>query len=249
MQLPPYVENAPTADVLRTLLAGHIAAVVGRWRGRIAQWDVFNEPLSAMGEPPTEDGLDDNVFRRLLGPGYIAEAFHLARAADPEAKLFLNENGIEAPGPRQDRFFALVQELLAAGVPLDGVGFQAHLGLIPMGQYPDSRTVEASLRRFSDLGLDVELTELDVTLLFPVGDLPGRLEFQGDYYRQVVEACTRVSRCTGVTFWGLSDRYSWIRDFLGITDWPLPFDESWRPKPAYFGVRAALATAALKRSS
>ncbi len=248
MQLPPYVENATSAEELRGYLTGHIATVAGRWAGRTAQWDVVNEPLPALGEPAGPDGLDDNVFLRLLGSGYIAEALTLARTADPGAKLFLNENGIEAPGPRQDRFFALVQELLTVGAPLDGVGFQAHIGLIPWGQYPDGATIEASLRRFADLGLDVELTELDVSLFFRGGDVPSRIEFQGDYVREVIEACTRVPRCTGVTFWGLSDRYSWIPAFLGLTDWPLPFDENWRPKPAYFGARAALATAALRKS-
>lgn len=246
--LPPYVEGAATGDELRSYLADHIATTMGRWAGRIAQWDVVNEPLSGILDPPTPDGLDDNVFRRLLGPGYVAEALELARAADPTAKLYVNENGIEVPGPRQDRFFALVQELLAAGAPLDGVGFQAHLGLIPIGQYPDAATIEASLRRFAELGLEVELTELDVTLLFRSGDLPSRLEFQGDYYRGVLEACTRVPACTGVTLWGLADRYTWVRRSFGFTDFPLPFDDDWRRKPAYFGMRAALAAAALRNA-
>jgi len=246
--LPSYVESAATADELRGYLADHVATVMGRWAGRIAQWDVVNEPLSGILDPPTPDGLDDNVFRRLLGPGYVAEALQLARAADPTAKLYVNENGIEVPGPRQDRFFALVQELLAAGAPLDGVGFQAHLGLIPIGQYPDAATIEASLRRFADLGLEVELTELDVPLVFRPGEHASRLEFQGDYYRGVLEACTRVPACTGVTIWGLSDRYTWIRSSFGFTDWPLPFDDDWRRKPAYFGMRAALAAAALRNA-
>jgi endo-1,4-beta-xylanase len=246
LQLPSYVENAASADELRGYLADHVATTMGRWAGRIAQWDVVNEPLSGILDPPAPDGLDDNVFRRLLGPGYVAEALQLARAAEPTAKLYVNENGLEVPGPRQDRFFALVQELLAAGAPLDGVGFQAHLGLIPIGQYPDAATIEASLRRFAALGLEVEVTELDVTLVFRSGDLPGRLAFQGDYYRDVVEACTRVPACTGVTTWGLADRYTWLRSFFGLTDWPLPFDDDWRRKPAYFGMRAALAAAALR---
>jgi endo-1,4-beta-xylanase len=246
LQLPAYVENAPDADALRSSMAEHVATVAGRWAGRIAQWDVVNEPLAGVLDPPTPDGLDDNVFRRLLGPGYVAEALHLARAADPAAKLFVNENGIEVPGPRQDRFYALVQELLAAGAPLDGVGFQAHLGLIPVGQYPDEATIVASLRRFADLGLTVELTELDVALVFRPGDLPSRLAFQGGYYREAVAACVAVSGCSGVTTWGLSDRFTWLRSFFGFTDWPLPLDDDWLRKPAYFGMRAALLEAALR---
>jgi len=240
MQLPAYVQNAATADALRGYMRDHIAGLVGRYAGRIAQWDVVNEPLPGILDPPTSDGLDDNVFRRLLGPGYVAEALQHARAADPAARLYLNENGIEAPGPRQDRFYALVQELLAAGAPLDGVGFQAHVGLIPPGQYPDRAVIEASLRRFADLGLEVELTELDVTLVFRPGDLPARLAQQGDDYRAMVEACMAVAACRGITTWGLSDRYTWLRSFFGFDDWPLPFGDAWERKPAYFGMRAAL---------
>ncbi len=246
LQLPAYVENASDTDALRAMMAEHVATVAGRYAGRIAQWDVVNEPLAGVLDPPTSDELDDNVFRRLLGPGYVAEALHLARAADPAAKLFVNENGIEVPGPRQDRFFALVEDLLAAGAPLDGVGFQAHLGLIPVGQYPDEATIAASLRRFADLGLTVELTELDVALVFRSGDLPSRFALQGGDYRSVVAACATVPTCAGVTTWGLSDRYTWLRSFFGFTDWPLPFDDEWQRKPAYFGMRAALLEAALR---
>ena len=246
LQLPAYVENASDADGLRAMMAEHIATVVGRYAGRVEQWDVVNEPLAGVLDPPTADGLDDNVFRRLLGPGYVAEALHLARAADPAAELFVNEIGVEVPGPRQDRFYALVQELLAGGAPLDGIGFQAHLGLAPIGQYPDEPTIAASLKRFTDLGLIVELTELDVTLVFRAGDLPSRLSFQGAAYRNAVAACASLPLCSGVTTWGVSDRYTWLRSFFGFTDWPLPFDDDWRPKPAYFGMRAALLEAALR---
>ncbi|MBM4243365.1 MAG: endo-1,4-beta-xylanase [Deltaproteobacteria bacterium] len=246
LQLPAYVENASDAEALRAMMVEHISTVAGRYAGHVAQWDVVNEPLAGVLDPPTADGLDDNVFRRLLGPGYVAEALHLARAADPAAHLFVNEVGIEAPGPRQDRFYALVQELLAGGAPLDGLGFQVHLGLAPIGQYPDEATIAASLRRFTDLGLTVELTELDVTLVFRTGDLPSRLAFQGGYYRSAVAACATVPACSGVTTWGLSDRHSWLRSFFGSTDWPLPFDDDWRRKPAYFGMRAALLEAALR---
>lgn len=240
LQLPAYVSGATTADELRGYMAEHIAGLVGRYAGRVAQWDVVNEPLPGFLDAPTPDGLDDNIFHQRLGADYIAEALHLARAADPSAQLYINENGLEVPGAKQDRFFALVQALLAAGAPLDGIGFQAHLGLVPPGQYPDAATIETSLRRFADLGLDVELTEVDVTLLFASGALPARFAQQAEDYRALGDACAAVPRCRGITMWGLNDQYSWLRPFLGNTDWPLPFDETWRRKPAYFGLRAGL---------
>ena len=86
----------------------------------------------------------------------------------------------------------------------------------------------------------MELTELDVTLVFPPGDVPTRIGFQGEYYSGVTRACLAVPRCRGVTMWGLSDRYTWLRSFFGFTDWPLPFGDAWERKPAYFGLRAAL---------
>ena len=240
LQLPAYVRNASTAAELEIYLADHIAGVVGRYAGRVEQWDVLNEPLSGILDPPTSDGLDDNVFRRLLGPGYIELALDLARAADPSAKLYVNENGVHVPGPRQERFFQLIQALIQAGAPIDGVGFQAHVGIAPPAVYTDWSTLEASIRRFAALGLDVELTELDVSLVFRPGSLATRLEQQERDYRDIFEACLRVSGCRGVTLWGLSDQYTWLRSFFGFDDYPLPFGDAWERKPAYFGVRAAL---------
>lgn len=239
LQIPPYVRNATTATELRGYMADHIAGLVGRYAERIAQWDVVNEPLSSILDPATPDGLDDNVFRQLIGPGYIAEAFHLARAADPTAKLYLNENSILLPGPRQDRFYQLVVDLIAAGAPIDGVGFQAHVGLAPPAQYPSQGTIEASLRRFTDLGLEVELTEIDVTVLFRPADTATSFALQGQDYRALAGGCLAVAGCTGLTTWGMSDQYTWIRSFFGFHDFPLHFDDFWNRKPAYFGMRGA----------
>lgn len=240
LQLPSYVQNASTAAELRGYMSDHIAGVIGQYAGRIAQWDVVNEPLRSTVDPATPDGLDDNIFTQLIGPGYIAEALHLARAADPTAGLFVNENGIVVPGPRQDRFYQLIVDLLAAGAPLDGVGLQAHVGLTPLLAYPTRDVVETSVRRFADLGLDVEITELDATVLFRPPDLALAFAIQGQDYRAYADGCFAVPRCTGITTWGLSDQYTWLRTFFGFDDYPLPFDDFWNRKPAYFGMRGSL---------
>ncbi len=248
-RLPDWVESAGDRESLLALMEAHITTVVSRYAGQVEQWDVVNEPLPSVVDPPTADGLDDNVFRRTVGAGYIAAAFRFAHAADPSARLFLNENAILLPGARQDRFVALVEELLAEGVPLHGIGIQGHIGLTPPSAYPGQHEIAASLRRLADLGLDIEITELDVVTLFMPNSpgAPGKPIRQALVYGDVLEACLAQPRCTGVTTWGLGDHLSWIRSFFGFPDDPLLFDDSWSRKPAWFAVRAELAAAAVQR--
>jgi endo-1,4-beta-xylanase len=198
-----------------------------------------NEPITLLGAAGDTAGLEPYVFYRLLGPGYVREALDIAHAADPGARLFINDFFVEKPGEKQDRFFDLIQALVASGAPLHGVGFQGHFQLPIIGPdfRPTREELETSMRRFAELGLDVEVTELDVTL---VSRDACELDFQRAAYHDVVAACLAVSACTGVTTWGISDRYTWIESFFGVDGAPLLFDESFQPKPAYFGVRSAL---------
>lgn len=238
LALPAWVNAIPTADAMRTAMTTHITTIVERYAGRIAQWDVVNEPLTLFGAPGTSDGLETYRFFQLLGPGYIAEALRAAHAADPDAKLYVNELLALAPGPKQDRFFRLVQELLADGVPLHGVGFQGHITPPYAPTYRPTRAeMIATFERFAALGLEVEITELDVTL---ANRSSCQVALQGETYRDVMAACLAVSGCTGVTTWGIGDGFTWIKSIFGFEGAPLPFDEAWQPKPAYFGLRDAL---------
>jgi endo-1,4-beta-xylanase len=236
LQLPAYVQSATTADELRGFMADHIATVAGHYAGRVARWDVVNEPLTVFGTDDANGGYDPNVFFRLLGPGYVAEALALAHAADPDAKLFVNEFLTLIPGAKQDRFFQLASDLVAAGAPLDGVGLQGHLGIFE--RYPTRAEVEASVARFAALGLLVEITEMDVVMSAAPGDDASRRALQHDVYADVLSGCLAVPACSGITFWGLSDTYSWIRPFFHIDDDPLPLGDGYARKPAYFGVRS-----------
>jgi endo-1,4-beta-xylanase len=238
LQLPTYVTDATTADELRGYVADHIATVAGRYAGRVAQWDVVNEPLTVFGTDGGTGGYDPNVFYELLGPGYVAEALALAHAADPAARLFVNDFLALIPGPKQDRLFQLASDLLAAGAPLHGIGLQGHLGIFE--RYPTRAEVEATVARFAALGLEVEITEMDVVIATAPGDEATRRALQHDVYADVLGGCLAVPACTGVTFWGLSDTYSWIRAFFGLDDDPLPLGDAYARKPAYFGVRAGL---------
>ncbi|GAA4892916.1 endo-1,4-beta-xylanase [Streptomyces coeruleoprunus] len=227
-QLPSWVENGSwTADGLRAVVADHIATEAGRYKGRIDHWDVVNEPFN-------EDGTRrQSVFQRVLGDGYVAEAFRAARAADPAAKLYLNDYNVEGINAKSDAMYNLVRSLKAQGVPIDGVGLQAHL---IVGQVPS--TLRANIQRFADLGVDVAVTELDIRMTLPATD--AKLAQQKADYKAVTQACLAVARCAGVTVWGFTDSDSWIPDFFEGQGAATPYDENYRPKPAYYGIAEAL---------
>ncbi|MFQ5513239.1 MAG: endo-1,4-beta-xylanase [Myxococcota bacterium] len=235
---PEYVTSITDPNALRALMTEHIETVVGHYRGRIDSWDVVNEPLT----PFSGTELYPNVFYRLLGPGYIAEALEIAHAADPDAKLFINEVLIERQGARFDALLALVRDLLNAGAPLHGVGIQGHFFAAP-----DSAQLESNIRALAGLGLAVEITELDVVLR--AGESrSAQLEQQRSDYFDIVRACMAVSACRRVTTWGFTDRDTWIDDFFGPGFDPLPLGESYERKPAYFGFRDALLTRGVQQS-
>jgi endo-1,4-beta-xylanase len=249
---PDYLSRVTDPDALRALMAEHVRTVVGRYAGRVQAWDVVNEPLRPFGDPSRGDGLAPHVFSRLLGGAYIADALRLARQADPKAQLFLNEFGVLAPGPRQDRYFRLVKELLAEGAPLDAVGFQGHVVPLLGGPRPTRGEVEATLRRFAGLGVAVEVTELNVftrTLrhVLALGltyDEAAELRRQAETYAAVTQACLAVPACQGVTLWTFTDRYpTTVETLTHLEDIPLIFDDDYRPKPAAFALREGLARA------
>ncbi|HYN93905.1 MAG TPA: endo-1,4-beta-xylanase, partial [Pilimelia sp.] len=224
-QTPGWVQNLAAAD-LRTATQNHISTVVGRYRGRIAYWDVVNEAFADNGT------LRNSFWLQKLGAGYIADAFRWARAADPSAKLYYNDYNIEGVGAKSDATYNLVRDLRAQGVPIDGVGLQAHLIL---GQVPAS--LQQNIARFAALGVDVAITELDIRM--PTPATPERLAQQATDYRRVLDACLAVARCVGVTVWGFSDRHSWIPSVFPGQGAALPYDENYRPKPAYDAIHAA----------
>ncbi|MEU9559022.1 endo-1,4-beta-xylanase [Streptomyces fumanus] len=229
-QLPDWVTSREwTAAELRAVLKRHIQTEVRHYRGKVFAWDVVNEAFN-------EDGTyRESVFYKTLGPGYIADALRWAHQADPRVKLYLNDYNIEAVGPKSDAYYRLAKELKAQGVPLDGIGFQTHLAL--QYGYPD--TLEDNLRRFSRLGLDTALTEVDIRMQLPAD--AEKLATQADWYQRLTESCLAVRRCVGITLWDYTDKYSWIPAFFEGEGAALPWDEQLAPKPAYFAIRAALA--------
>lgn len=228
-QLPSWLTSGTwTADELRAVLKKHITTEVRHYRGKVYSWDVVNEAFN-------EDGTyRETIWYKMLGPGYIADALRWAHQADPHAKLYLNDYNIEATGPKSDAYYQLAKDLKAQRVPLDGIGFQAHLAL----QYGYPTTLGDNLRRFSRLGLDTALTEVDVRMQLPATD--AKLAEQATWYRDLTEACLAVRRCVGVTVWDYTDKYSWIPAFFPGEGAALPWDERLAPKPAYYALREAL---------
>ena len=223
---PSWVNGLSVPD-FRAAFENHIRTVAERYRGRVHAWDVVNEAVADDGL-----GLRDTVFRQKLGDSYIAEAFRLARAADPQARLFYNDYGGEGTNAKANRIYDLLRDLLAAGVPIDGVGLQMHISALGR---PSDASIAANMRRLANLGLTVHISEMDVR----IGNVPGteqtRLEVQKAAYRDVVRICMMEPACEAITFWGFTDAHSWIRG-----DSPLLFDAQYMPKPAYQGVLDAL---------
>ena len=225
---PGWFEALSTTEARRAV-EDQIRTTVGRYRGRVAAWDVVNEAIG-------DSGLRDTVYLRKLGPSYIAEAFRIAHEADPEALLIYNDYGGEGLGRKSDDVYALVQGLARQGVPIGGVGLQMHLDA---ASRPATADIATNVRRLSELGLLVNFSEMDVRIARLPGAASTRLEEQRRVYHDVVAVCVAEPRCVGVTFWGFTDAHSWIDQSFGPDD-PLLFDDTYRAKPAYYGVLDAL---------
>ncbi|MEV6943236.1 endo-1,4-beta-xylanase [Streptomyces sp. NPDC051172] len=227
-QNPSWLTNGSwTAAQLGSLLQNHISTEVGRYKGRITAWDVVNEPFN-------EDGTHrSDLWYDTLGADYIANALTWAHAADPAAKLYINDYNVEGVNAKSTALYNLVKDLKNRGVPIDGVGLQAHLIL---GQVPSS--LQQNIQRFADLGVDVSITELDVRMALPADST--KLAQQAADYRSVLNVCVAVTRCAGVTVWGFTDSDSWVPSTFPGYGAATPYDENYAPKPAYHAIAEAL---------
>jgi endo-1,4-beta-xylanase len=206
-QLPSWVSSISDANTLRSVMDNHIATEMTHYKGKIYAWDVVNE---AFADGSTQHR--SSVFQNVLGNGFIEEAFRTARSADPAAKLCYNDYNIENwTDAKTQGVYAMVKDFKSRGVPIDCVGFQSHFGT---GGPPSS--FQTTLSNFAALGVDVQLTELDIA------------QASSTNYANTVQACLNVSRCTGITVWGIRDSDSWRSG-----DNPLLFDANGNPKAAY----------------
>ena len=232
-QLPAWLVRGDfSREQLMTVLKQHIQTLVKRYRGKVRHIDVVNEGIARDGT------LRDTLWLRGIGPEYIDLAFMWAHEADPEAKLFFNEFSAEEVGIKSNAVYDLVQGLQQRGVPIHGVGLQMHKAL---NNKPNLPEVAKNIARLGELGLEVQITEMDIA----IPDQPGvdraiQLQEQAKIYGESVEMCVAAKNCTAIVFWGFSDRYTWMTSLIGQGGAPLLFDEFFRPKPAYAAVKAAL---------
>jgi endo-1,4-beta-xylanase len=224
-------------DQVREQLRRHIFTTMGHYHGRIQVWDVVNEALAPDGK------LADNVFFQKLGPSYIEQCFRWAHQADPTAILLYNDNKVEGMnGPnaaKADGFYRLLKELKQKNVPIHGCGIQAHFNAAGVGRNrpPTPRMVKNQIHRLGELGLAVNISEMDVRVSSLQANL--RQIAQRQIYRDIIAAALTEPAFDGVWLWGFTDRHTWVTHFY-YDDEPLILDEDYGRKEAYYGLREAL---------
>jgi endo-1,4-beta-xylanase len=250
---PEWFFDLPDRAAQERAVVDRIRQLAGRYRGRIHSWDVVNEPIEPKDGRP--DALRKAVFLETLGPEYLDLAYRTARDADPKARLVVNEYDIELDAPEQEArriaLLHLLEGMRRSGTPVDAVGIQAHL--TASGGPPFSAPL---LRRFladiANLGLAIQITELDVTDENAPADVTIRDNLVADTYRRFLDAALDEPAVKMVVTWGLSDRHSWIvRRETYQAKWrtddaasrPLPFDADLEAKPAFEAIAAAFAHA------
>ena len=255
---PTWFFDLATREEQERAIVDHIRQLAGRYRGTVHSWDVVNEPIEP--KDGRSDGLRTAVFLETLGPEYLDLAYHVAREADPAARLVVNEYDVELDSPDQEArrttLINLLERMRRSGTPVDAVGIQAHLSCTGGPPFSASR-----LRRFlsdlAGLGLTIQITELDVTDENAPADEAVRDRLVADAYSRFLDAALDESAVKMVVTWGLSDRHSWIvRRETNESKWrsdgfasrPLPFDTELKPKPAYDAIANAFAHAP-KRSA
>lgn len=189
-QLPSWVKSGNfTRDQLLDVMRKHISGVMGHYRGHILAWDVVNEAVA-------DDGsLRQDLWLNVIGPDYIEQAFRFAHDADPQARLYYNDYGGEGTGRKADAIYALVSDLKNKGVPIDGVGLQMHVGIGPR-EAPQPDDVSANMDRLAALGLDVQITEMDVKIQNGTGREDRKLTAQASLYANMLHVCLQHKTCT-----------------------------------------------------
>ncbi len=230
--LPNWVTNfAGDSAAWENVLKTHIQAVVTHYKGKLASWDVVNEAFN-------DDGtLRNSVWLQHLGTNYIARCFQYARQADPDVLLFYNEYGHEYSTAKLNAVAALMASFKANGIPVDGVGLQMH-----MNKNTNINSLSNAINVMAATGLKVHISELDIAMNpennQSLAYTPAIAQAQADKYRSVMFAylAVPVAQRYGITTWNVSDADTWITGTYSRPDWPLPFDNTYQKKQAYYSI-------------
>ena len=238
-QLPQWVDDITDPDELKTVMKNHIIQVMSHFKGKMYAWDVVNEAIKT--DTDAGDGnprMRNTVFQRLLGDEYIDIAFRIAHEQDPSIKLYYNDYSIDADNDKADFLYEMLKGMVQRGVPIDGVGFQMHIGT--PNNIATAAEVAKNMQRIADLGLEVIISEMDINLC------GGRdAAWQQSLYHDIVSACVNQPACSAITFWGLNDRSSWLNSWKGAgcsgeKPMPLLLDDNYQKKETYTEVFNAL---------
>jgi endo-1,4-beta-xylanase len=231
-----------TTRQLSRLLHEHINRVMKHYKNRVFAWDVLNEATDENGN------VRDSIWYNQPGIGfsgkrtaYIEQVFRWAHKAESSALLFYNEAEGEELNRKSDAIYAMVKDFKQRGVPIDGVGLQMHIPMLEA----DIPAIAANIARLTALGVQVHITELDISLPLETDGQahPANLIRQANLYRGIVRACLDNPRCTAIQTWGFTDKYSWIGSHSrGSRGQALPFDRSYQPKAAYRAMWQELST-------
>ena len=242
---PSWVAEYRDPKALHSVLQDHIRKVAGHFRGNVFAWDVVNEAFDEKGRLRSTIWYDQpGIGFAGQSTNYIEQAFLWAHEAAPDALLFYNDAEGEAVNTKSDAIYAMVKDFRRRGVPIDGVGLQMHI----FDQKTDFAGIEANIERFTALGMQVHITEMDVALPASAEGTasdPRDLEKQAQIYGEIARICVAHPGCTALQTWGFTDKYSWIRATTkGAKGAALLFDRDYRPKPAYTALRSALSKGA-----
>jgi len=234
--------NPASKDVLLKRLKDHITNVVSRYKGKIYAWDVVNEAIA----DDSTKFLRDSPWYKICGEDFIAKAFEYAHEADPDAQLFYNDYNSERP-EKAERIYRLLKKLVDAKVPIHGVGLQGHWSIFE----PKESELRNAIKTFSSLGLKIQITELDVSVykwekinreLKPdevYSFTPELEQKQIEKYKMAFNVFREYKNViTGITFWNLSDKHTWLDNYpvRGRKNFPLLFDVNLKPKKVYWEV-------------
>ena len=228
-QLPDWIINFEgNQSDWDLLFKKHIQTICLYFKGKVNSWDVVNEAFNDNGT------LRNTIWKQKIGSSYIEKAFLYAHEADPDAILFYNDYDIAVNETKRKAILRLLNNLRQRGVPVHGIGMQMHISIM----HPENKQIAAAFKEISDNDFKIHLSELDIS----VNPLGAEIESTKELFERQANKLAAITQLYkeipyryqfGITFWGVSDRNSWIPEHFNREDYPLLYDDHYNPKPAY----------------